>query len=257
MNPVSRQVARSGRPAGSGIVFFLSFAESNDDEDAMVAAFFRRLCDEVRAVRGTRRSDRAPIGFLSIASLRLGADWSEEIRIALGTCRVFVAVCSPTYFGSESCGREWQAFADRLSEYRRSTGRSAPSLFPLRWRPTRIPEHLDSIQYVDRELSPAVFDEGLRQVMLLDEHRDAYHRFVTRFADLIVQTAHEYDVPPSAPGPDFYRLPQAFPHPPPPEPIPRQRATGHTDDRRAGPDGEPLRPPDLGGGHELPRLHPN
>ncbi|SCG64250.1 TIR domain-containing protein [Micromonospora echinaurantiaca] len=249
----------AGAEADPDIFFFLSFAESSDTDDELVAIFFKDLRNEVRAVSGTRKSDPAATGFLSIANLRLGADWSEEIRTALGTCRVFVALSSPTYFASESCGREWQAFADRLVAYRTATGRDAPSLLPVSWRATEIPEHLGTIQYADRSLSTVVFDEGLLHVMRLTRHRDAYHEFVGKLAALIVRTARSHPIPPSRPGPDFYRLPAAFPAVPPTGggagAVPRQRDAEVT--ARQHPDGRPRTPPDLGGRGELPRLHGN
>ncbi|MEV0428560.1 TIR-like protein FxsC [Micromonospora sp. NPDC050495] len=257
---MSRAPERSTRAARTtadpDLWFFLSFAESTEREDGRVRTFFRDLCDEVRAVGGIRGSDPAPVGFLSHASLRSGVDWSEQILAALGTCRVFVALCSPAYFASDSCGREWRAFADRLAAYRRSTKRSAPTLLPVPWRPTPIPAQLGTIQYVDREWPAAVLADGLAHVMRLKRGHDDYHEFVGVLAGQIVRTARDHPIPPARLGPDFARLPYDFPTVSPPErTIPEQRPGGTISSRQPSTGDGARRPPDLSGGNELPRLH--
>ena len=235
----------AGPGADPDLFFFLSFAESNDTDDKLVSTFFGDLRDEVRAVAGTRRGDPAPTGFLSIANLRLGADWSAEIRAALGTCRVFVALCSPTYFASESCGKEWQAFADRITEHQRRTGTKPPALLPVYWRPVSIPATIDDRQYTDRSLSEIVSRVGLLRVMRPAKYQDDYHEFLPALAELIVNTARSHPLTPSSPGPDFSSLPRAFPDPPARPSVRPPTSTEHQ---------EPS-PPDLDRGNQIPRLH--
>ncbi|MET7395357.1 toll/interleukin-1 receptor domain-containing protein [Dactylosporangium sp. NPDC005572] len=195
------------------LFFFLSFAETSKAENDLVRDFFGRLRDEVRAQAGLGMNHPARTGFLSIVSLGLGYNWSYELREALGTCGVFVALTAPTYFNSGSCGKEWQAFADREAKDRRETGRQtmAPVLLPVRWRESPMPPVADEIQYVDRSLSDVVHELGLHAVAKSSALRDDYDAFVARLAGLIVRRARAHRLPSLVPGLAFDKLPQAFP----------------------------------------------
>jgi TIR domain len=46
-------------------------------------------------------------------SIDPGTHWSADLREAVGTCQVFVAMLSARYFQSEWCGKEWYAFSKR------------------------------------------------------------------------------------------------------------------------------------------------
>jgi hypothetical protein len=46
-------------------------------------------------------------------SIDPGTHWSADLREAVGTCQVFVAMLSARYFQSEWCGKEWYAFSRR------------------------------------------------------------------------------------------------------------------------------------------------
>jgi hypothetical protein len=211
-------------PADPDLFFFLSFAETNDVENGLVREFFHALRDEVRAQAGIGMSRRSRTGFLSIASLELGDDWSQDIREALGTCAVFVALTAPAYFASPSCGKEWQAFADRRAAD--PAGRTMPVLLPVRWRPSDMPAVAGGIQYVDPKLSAAVHAQGLLAVARATRSRDDYDAFVAALAELIVRRARKHRLAPLLPGPDFDRLPQAFPPAPPPPPPPAPPPAG-------------------------------
>ena len=246
-----------GPPTDPDRFFFLSFAETNDVENALVREFFHALCDEVRAHAGIGMHRGPHTGFLSIASLALGDDWSHAIREALGTSAVFVALTAPTYFNSPSCGKEWQAFADRLAADQRRTGRSAPLLLPVRWRPSVMPAVTDGIQYFDPALiqhfdpkaTALVRAEGFHAVARAIRFRDDYDAFVAALAELIVRRAREHRLTPMLPGPDFDRLPQAFPPaPPPPAPPPPSPA----DPRPADGPPDPPTPPKPRYGSDFP-----
>jgi hypothetical protein len=227
------------------LYFFLSFAGENDRDDARVATFFDDLCDEVGVQAGAGRA-RQSLGFLSITSLRLGADWSEEIASALGRCGMFVALCSPSYFASASCGVEWRAFQDRLAVYERANKKPAPALLPVCWVPMTMPGVAAGIQYTDRQLSEPLARLGLRMLMLLDQHRDHYRTVVLRLAQHIVAVSRAHVVPPSMVGRDYAALPRAFPGPATPQPrLPQQERTTKDDSRL----------PDLNRGDGFPRLH--
>jgi hypothetical protein len=231
--------------------FFLSFAGDNDTDDRRVTTFFNDLCDDVGVASGAGRSSAATRGFLSLQSLRLGADWSDEIADALGRCRVFVALCSPSYFASASCGVEWRAFQDRLRGYERLHGKPAPALLPVCWVPMRMPGVASGIQYTDGDLSAPMARLGLRRMMRLSQHRDDYQDFVSRLAGLIVDVGRSHPVPPARVGREYDRLPRAFPEPADPVVV---KPSALPRSRRANDD---ARLPDLDRGDGIPRLHGN
>src|SRR3954466_15961762 len=90
-------------------LFFLSYARSRlrpddgSDPDRFAAKFFADLSDNVAHLTGA-----ALPGFMD-RHTAAGTPWSDRLSEALGTCRVFVALLSPSYFTSEWCGREWAA----------------------------------------------------------------------------------------------------------------------------------------------------
>jgi hypothetical protein len=46
-----------------------------------------------------------------VTNIRFGQNWTDEIRNAIKGAAVFVAICSPSYFESEWCAKEYQEFA--------------------------------------------------------------------------------------------------------------------------------------------------
>ena len=77
--------------APSSCVAFLS----HTGQDAGVTTFIDYLSAEL-----THRN--LPY-FYDVESLRLASKWPDEIRLALGNCKVFVAVLTPTYFKRYWC----------------------------------------------------------------------------------------------------------------------------------------------------------
>src|SRR5262245_8968775 len=108
--------------------FFLSYARV--DGNGYLEKFYADLCEGVRSRTGYRIDD---IGFRDESNLQLGVNWSTALVDALTSARVFVALCSPSYFASENCGKEWQTFI-HLAEDRR--GSPTADLLPITWTPT-------------------------------------------------------------------------------------------------------------------------
>ncbi|MET0494428.1 MAG: TIR-like protein FxsC [Actinoplanes sp.] len=219
--------------------FFLSFATSNSRDDALVLRFFRDLGDEVRAAAGLRPDQGDTVGFLSMATLRLGADWWNDLREALDGSATFVALCAPTYFTSPACGKEWRSFTDRLAAHRAARGGAAPCLLPVPWLRGPMPEVVAGLQYVDRSLSPTVHETGLRDLMLLHRYRDDYAAFTGALARHVVGLARRHSLPRGRTTEDYDRQPQAFPVPG--GHIPTARTA--TDQPPVAP--APVDPPDL------------
>jgi hypothetical protein len=186
--------------------FFLSYAHGPHDQ--LVAKFFDDLCGEVRERAG--REQRDEVGFLDRHNLQIGDHWPPTLIGALQACRTFVALCSPRYFQSVPCGKEWGVFARRLTSDPLS-GPPAPALIPLFWLlPTEVPEHLSGLQYTDRSLGDMYERHGLRPLLQLAKYRDDYLEFLASLAARIIATAHSRNPPQLDPPPTFASAVNAF-----------------------------------------------
>ncbi|WP_089935414.1 TIR-like protein FxsC, partial [Candidatus Entotheonella palauensis] len=166
--------------------FFLSYAR--DDDDLFLRNFYRDLTHEVRLLTP---GDVSEVAFRDTESMLLGERWSDKLLHALQTCKVFVALCSPTYFTRHWCGREWQFFHDRLEEYQQPlpAGSHRPALMiPIKWIAcSDIPDCVNEYQLSNQELGSIYEQEGLRYLQKL--HRDDYVRCVYVIAKTIVHAA--------------------------------------------------------------------
>jgi FxsC-like protein len=185
--------------------FFLSYAKA--DGDGYMDQFYGDLCDAVRARTGARAAE---VGFRDRTDIELGADWPARLTEALATARVLVAVCSPSYFRSEVCGKEWQLFT-RIDHQRRGSGDRPANLLPITWvRSPRLPEAARRLQSTAAGLGELYEQEGLHFLLKLRRYRDEYNLFVMRLADRIVDVADPE--PPSVPDvlPDVESVSSAF-----------------------------------------------
>src|SRR5204863_5934745 len=119
-----------------------------------------------RSALGDSATDE--IGFLDVSSIKTGASWSGKIASALQTCRVLVCLYSPSYFKSEYCGKELQAFLSRVREYQREHNLYEPPqlIFPVLWLspeelPKPLPEAVSWIQFTDIDLGDGYASNGL------------------------------------------------------------------------------------------------
>jgi FxsC-like protein len=200
------------------LYFFMSHA-AGDDED-YARRFYADLCLEVG--RLAHVDDRA--GFLDVAGHGGGSSWQTATDDAVGRCRVFVALCSPRYFHSERCGREWSVFAQRLRRYSREAGIDAPALIPVLWADSEG-DGEPADWYGHRAMIPdSPGQAGLHQLIRLRSWRHTYRSFVTTLAQRILDTATTYPIPSAATDMDLAAVPNAF----------------------AAPDSESLAPPTAG-----------
>jgi TIR domain len=94
--------------------YFLSYAH-RDVRDTWVERFNELLAERVARLLGLPSdAARAEIGFFDKANIMLGDSWPTALQDALGKTRAMVCLCSPSYFNSVSCGREVQAFHERI-----------------------------------------------------------------------------------------------------------------------------------------------
>jgi FxsC-like protein len=198
--------------------FFLSYARTpkrdpsdRDDPDRWVHKLYRDLCAEILQLTDARPGEA---GFMDREN-QLGAAWSPELMSALANCRVFLPLYSRRYFESESCGREWFAFARReinqLARERKPVHTIVPALW-TRMSRENIPEIARHIQYDHAGLGPRYLAEGFYGIMKLSCFRSDYQRAVHRLAERIIEVADEAGIEPrqEEPLPDFESLQSAF-----------------------------------------------
>lgn len=195
--------------------FFLSYAHTppwgpgGGDPDHWVQVLFTDLCDHIMAL--TDLPAGAPAGFMD-REMRSGDGWPEKLSENLANCRVFVPLFSPRYFTSESCGREWFAFNERILRARATGSGAVPTIVPALWTYIdygQLPDsvrhiHVDHAQFGDRYAA-----NGIYGLIKLNRLRDEYEETVLGLAQRIVRVAHESPLPSSRPRP-YERTPSAF-----------------------------------------------
>jgi len=173
--------------------FLLSYARVDVADDPYFPRFYRDLVTEVRLRVGADQADS--VGFLDVRDIPVGTDWSSELSRALARCRTFVALCTPTYFQSENCGREWGVFADRQRRAHIPGGRRPAGIVPVMWAGiTTPPAILSALQYGNEAFGETYLRHGARYLLQLNRHSDDYQEFVVRLAEHLVRLALESPV---------------------------------------------------------------
>jgi FxsC-like protein len=190
------------------LYFFLSYARGGDD--VYVRIFFNDLCTEVRNLAGLRPEEE--VGFLDNHSIHPGESWPHSLVDALSRSRAFLPLCSPRYFCSEPCGREWAIFADRIRRHEELNHARPDALIPVRWQPVqRMPRVAVPIQYfAEPQPDPVQPGKGVRQLLRLSRNRDDYLEFVTNLAERIVEVADLHSLAEGPPIAEFDGVVSAF-----------------------------------------------
>src|SRR5262249_41487830 len=137
--------------------FFFSYARLDGIEaGGYLDAFVEDLEKEIGFLTGAPPSG---LGFRDTTQIEPGNRWPDALAEALRSCRVFLALYSRSYFKSDYCGKEWQAFRQRCAGYSAATGtRDLPPLIvPILWAPARqwedltLPPEVGQIQYFHQE----------------------------------------------------------------------------------------------------------
>jgi WD40 repeat protein/MinD-like ATPase involved in chromosome partitioning or flagellar assembly len=165
-SPVSARPSPAGKITPRNL-FFISYARA--DWDDYLEKFFRDLTAELR-VFGT---SYVP-GFIDTPSSQPKEAWSDAVQQALDTSLALVAVYSPNYFASNHTGREFAAFRQDPSRL----------IAPIVWNPVpQVPPAAKQVQYVDTNFPGVYRREGLRYIMRLKRHGDAYSQVVHELAE--------------------------------------------------------------------------
>ena len=173
--------------------FLLSYARVDVADDPYFPRFYRDLVTEVRLRVGADQADS--VGFLDVRDIPVGTDWSSELSRALARCRTFVALCTPTYFQSENCGREWGVYAERLRRAHIPGGRRPAGIIPVMWAGMSTPPTiLSALQYGGEVFGETYRRHGVRYLLQLNRHSDDYQEFVIRLAEHLVRLARDSPV---------------------------------------------------------------
>ncbi|MFI6094185.1 TIR-like protein FxsC [Lentzea sp. NPDC051213] len=158
--------------------FFFSYARNDSKVDSHLRDFYDDLCKELFA-RGSIKLEET--GFFDI-NQQTGTNWPTVAGEAVGNAKVFVPVYSSWYFGSETCGREWNGFARRLEQHRIQTGETLASILPVWWvPPTYRPDATKDMHDTRDQFGSTYRENGLRSLMTRGMEPE-YRAFVEKFA---------------------------------------------------------------------------
>ncbi|HEY7144251.1 MAG TPA: TIR-like protein FxsC [Streptosporangiaceae bacterium] len=177
--------------------FFLSYARTpkrdpadRDDPDRWVHKLYKDLCNEILQMTEARPEEA---GFMDLEN-KLGTEWSPELITALARCRVFVPLYSRRYFESDSCGREWFAFARRELTRKALGSQVVDAIMPALWTRLdrdKLPQVAQSVQFDHNVLGERYCTEGFYGIMKLHNYRGDYQRAVHRLAERIIAIGDE------------------------------------------------------------------
>ncbi|MBK3569599.1 MULTISPECIES: TIR-like protein FxsC [unclassified Streptomyces] len=182
------------RSAPDAPFFFLSYAHvplprgHPDELDQRLVDFHGHLFDLIMQLTTIDAADSA--AFLD-RRIPLGAEWEKHLKHALATCQVFVPVYSPRYFGSEWCGKEWDAFERRQRHHRESRPHTVTPIVPVWWLPperVRVPAVARRLQHTHIDLSVDYRQKGLFG-LVAEGRRTRYRQAVWGIAQAIVDVA--------------------------------------------------------------------
>ena len=173
--------------------FFLSYAR-DDDFDGRISKLFADLSMEIRGLIGATSSQ--PVGFQDKSTIITGAQWSAEIIQALQTSKVFVCVLTQTYLNRDFCGREFQAFYERLELFMKNNPGPQPEvILPVLYIPISVPLPLPLGKFHHHPLPSAYATQGLHHMIRLSR-RALYYSFLRSFAERITISAKTWTLPP-------------------------------------------------------------
>lgn len=180
--------------------FFFSYPRSADN--AYMEKFYNELEDMVRQFRGKKKDE--PVGFIDQQDLERGSDWPEELKNALQTSKVMVALYCPAYFNSAFCRKELRVFDLRQRQYERqmrAAGRTyvAPNAIkPVPWwSPFTVPPDLAHLQY-QTGAAGSIEEKGLFFARKKGPSNEKYTEYVRKLASEISDICENYDLPPLA-----------------------------------------------------------
>jgi FxsC-like protein len=182
--------------------FFLSYSRNDNRDQHLVEKFYRDLAEKVATKAALGSNVKAEeVGFWDQESIPLGAEWKDSLRHALQTSKTLVSLYSTSYFKSDYCGKEWQAFRSRLDAHLRAfpPGTALPPLIlPVLWDTYNLegalPRAVSEIDFDQTGLGANYTSFGLDRIIRLNKYADDYQEFLIAFAQILVDAASQYPI---------------------------------------------------------------
>ncbi len=181
-------------------LFFLSYAHPGMGQQREVLRFFDDLSEDVAQL--VSRPTGADPGYLD-RSMGGGNWWTDELLRAIGTCRVFVALLSASYFQSTWCSMEWFAFSQRpVVRHASNRLEQQSAVIPVIWAAPLPPDQTPSVVADVQRFAPndvSNVDISRRYQAegvfgLLKTRVDLYDAVVWRLAQRITDIYYSYRV---------------------------------------------------------------
>ncbi len=191
--------------------FFLSYAREDAHNNRYFERFYGELERELHLRTGQPFSE--PIVFRDTEHIDPGQPWPDRLRDVLCTCKIFLSIHSPLYYQSETCGKEWQFFRNRLEEHARLCGEPVPHLIiPIHWIPLppgyeQLPQTVTNIHYWHPKLTTSASPEGLYRLLRLG--RPQYKKALDELVDTLLQL-RQHATPTTGSAESLLQTPSAF-----------------------------------------------
>lgn len=176
-------------PVSAAPVFFVSYARG-DTKYPKYRELMKRFVEDLSAkVAGKMAAPLERICFFDESSIEPGTVWRNELAEALKVIPVAVTMCSPFYFTSSWCGKEFQVFSNRAAATPLAPGVPI-GIVPVLWSlGGELPAAIQAIQ-LKRDTFPPEYDEiGVQQLLSLNVFSDQYEMTLEAIARAIVAAA--------------------------------------------------------------------
>jgi MinD-like ATPase involved in chromosome partitioning or flagellar assembly/tetratricopeptide (TPR) repeat protein len=165
--------------------YWFYLACSGLDYREQVEEFFRDLSTELRGLLGSS----VAAGVLDAGAAN-SAERARQVGPAQSISRVFVPLCSPSYFNGEEEGRKFQYFLERAKGLEATPGPGVSPIMPVQWLPVeRVPESAAPFIEEQKDFSEPYRRHGLLELMRRRDLRDAYQEFLTHFSRRLLEVA--------------------------------------------------------------------
>lgn len=119
--------------------------------DPRLQSFVKRVKEELEKELSNQILE--PRIFLDLHDIKVGEVWSSRLYSSLCKSMAMVAICTPMYYESEWCSREWTMMSD-LSRKRLPRERHLSNILPIiikrnSYKADDLPEEVLDLQYID------------------------------------------------------------------------------------------------------------
>ncbi|HEX3474357.1 MAG TPA: hypothetical protein VHT91_04900 [Kofleriaceae bacterium] len=210
-------MADPDQPKYPDYLYFVSYAR--DDfyiaassglvEDPYLQRFFDGLREAVRSKAGRQQKDR--VDFRDTQQIDLGKQWRPEVLDGLQSCRVVLALYTPTFFGRPECGIE-VGFMQRRRRHTYADDQAPHDfILPVIWEiPAQIPAALSGLNYFHADLPASYKRYGLRVLARQQRFADDFDQCIEAIASQIDKVGKLGPLPKLPAPPNLATLPNVF-----------------------------------------------